>query len=254
MTGADGEEPVANRLELLRQLPGLRGDIAKRTVKDQIADKLSYMICSGLLRVGDELPSERELSGLLDVSRETVRGAIQVLAGRGMIEVSQGARTRVINADDYTLAQSVSAFREIRDYSLETVHGARRAIEVVVLARAAERIDDATLGRLATLLSQQSSMFDDPVRFQISDREFHEAIYRSCGNPLLANMVGDLYAYALDFRRRALKRPGAIERSWREHQALFEALCRRDPDAAVAAIAAHLDSVHITTLDAMEAP
>ena len=36
----------------------------------------------GILQVGDELPSERELASLLAVSRETVRGAIQTLAAK----------------------------------------------------------------------------------------------------------------------------------------------------------------------------
>ncbi|MBN9011420.1 MAG: GntR family transcriptional regulator, partial [Rhizobiales bacterium] len=47
------------------------------------------------LAVGDELPGERELSAILSVSRETIRGAIQTLAGRGLVDVAHGSRTRV---------------------------------------------------------------------------------------------------------------------------------------------------------------
>ena len=66
-------------MQLLARIPGDKSPIAKRTVKDQISDKLAYMIHSGLLRPGDELPSERELAATLGVSRETVRAAIGVL-------------------------------------------------------------------------------------------------------------------------------------------------------------------------------
>ena len=43
-----------------------------------------------------------------------------------------------------------------------------------------------------------------PVRFLISDREFHVAIYRAAENPLLADFTMDLYAYMLEHRRRAV--------------------------------------------------
>jgi len=63
-------------MEILQRLPGGESGIAKRTVKDQISDKLAYMILTGLLRPGDELPSERQLAGTLGVARESVRAAI----------------------------------------------------------------------------------------------------------------------------------------------------------------------------------
>ena len=49
------------------------------------------------------------------------------------------------------------------------------------------------------------------------------AIYRSSGNPLLADFVTDLYAFMLDHRRLAVSQPGAIEKSYRDHVAIYEA-------------------------------
>jgi DNA-binding FadR family transcriptional regulator len=74
--------------------PLLRAEIGRRTVRERISDKLASLIASGILQVGEELPSERELAALLAVSRETVRGAIQTLAAIGVVAVSQGSRTR----------------------------------------------------------------------------------------------------------------------------------------------------------------
>ena len=54
----------------------LQGSIVKRTVKEQISDKLASHITSGIFQVGDELPSERELASAFAVSRESVRSAI----------------------------------------------------------------------------------------------------------------------------------------------------------------------------------
>ncbi|MFM2289754.1 MAG: hypothetical protein RL684_2897, partial [Pseudomonadota bacterium] len=94
-------------MDIIPRVPGDRGGITKRTVKDQVSDKLTYMIHSGLLRPGDELPSERELAATLGVSRESVRAAIGVLQGRRMIEVSQGMRTRIRGPGSLPLHESL---------------------------------------------------------------------------------------------------------------------------------------------------
>src|SRR5574341_2129511 len=200
-------------MDLLARIPGDKGQIAKRTVKDQISDKLAYMIHSGLLRPGDELPSERELASTLSVSRETVRAAIGTLQARKMIEVSQGSRTRVLGPGPFPLHESVSTLGDLKHRSFEEVAEARAAVEVQVIWLAAQRIKPAQIARLEALLAEQEAMLDDPVRFQISDQEFHETLYRACGNPLLADVVFDFYGYALEQRRRALQRPGAIAHS-----------------------------------------
>lgn len=244
--------PKGIPMQLIERLPGLGNELSKKTIKEQISDKLAYMICSGLLQLGDELPSERELAAMLDVSRETVRGAIQTLAARGMIEVSQGARTKVIRNEGYELHDAVSSLRGLKDYKIETVYEARKAVEVAVIRDAAKRIKEKDIRRMEGLLKAQASMFDDPVRFQMSDREFHSIMYAASGNPLLVNFVQDLYAYALDYRRKVMKKAGAVKRSYEDHVAILDALKKHDADQAAVAIATHLDHVYKTTLTAMK--
>ena len=170
--------------EVFAQAPHLKAEIGRRTVRERISDKLASLVASGILQVGDELPSERELASLLDVSRETVRGAIQTLAAMGVVAVSQGARTRVVSRKIDTLKIGVTSPSAINAYDLESVHKARLLIERAVAAEAASRIDDDTLARLEQSLAIQKQTMRDPVHFLICDREFHITIYRSSGNPL----------------------------------------------------------------------
>jgi DNA-binding FadR family transcriptional regulator len=244
---------MSTPLRLIERVPGDRGQIVRRTVKDQISDKLAYMIHSGLVQPGDELPSERELAATLGVSRETVRAAIGVLQARRMIEVSQGARTRVLGRGAMPLHESVGILGDLRHRSLKEVTEARAAVEVQVVWLAARRITPHQLARLQALVDEQRSMVADPVRFQISDQEFHQTLYRACGNDLLAGVVFDFYGYALEYRRLALKRKDAIAQSVAEHQRIIDALRTRDPDAAVAAMRQHLEQVHRTTRAVMRA-
>ena len=238
---------MSTPVRLIERIPGDRGRIVKRTVKDQVSDKLAYMIHSGLVQPGDELPSERELATTLGVSRETVRAAIGVLQARRMVEVSQGARTRVLGHGAMPLQESLGALGGLQQRSLREVAEARAAVEAQVIWLAAQRIAPRQLARLQALVDEQRAMLADPVRFQISDQEFHQTLYRACGNDLLAGVVFDFYGYALEYRRLALKRRNAIAHSVAEHQAIVDALRARDPDAAVAAMRRHLEQVHRTT-------
>lgn len=238
-------------MELIDRIPGEHGRVSKRTVKDQISDKLAYMIHSGLLRVGDELPSERTLATTLEVSRETVRAAIGVLHARKMVEVSQGSRTRVVGPGLLPMHESVSTLGNLKDRTFEEVAEARAAVELQVIWLAAQRIGENELTRLSELVKDQQTMYADPVGFQISDREFHVALYKSCGNSLLVDVVSDFYDYALEYRRSALQRPGAIQHSVEDHRRIVEALRTRHPETAVGAMRSHLEQVQTTTLKEM---
>jgi len=226
---------------------GLGSGLERRTLKDAIVDKLSALIASGILVVGDELPGERVLASSLSVSRETMRGAIQTLAARGILDVSQGMRTLVAKTDFSTLSLGISTRMNIDNYDIHSVHSARMLIEQQVVGDAAERISADAIARLRSNLAVQKKSLTDPVRFLICDREFHVTIYRECGNTLLADIVTDLYTYILDFRRRAICQPGAIDGSVSDHQSILTALERRDRKAAMAAFAVHEERIYETS-------
>ena len=225
----------------------LRRSLERRTAKALIGDKLLALIASGVLKAGDALPGERELAAALLVSRETVRGAVQMLAGQGILSVAHGSRTRIANIDIEQLAVGITHPNAIDRYDLDSVHEARLLIEQEVVGDAAEKIDDEALAKLDDILAVQAGMFTEPLRFLISDREFHVTIYRACGNALLADFVTDLYTYMMEHRRRAMAQPDAIEQSFRDHAAIVKALCRHDRDAALDAFGQHLDRIYRTT-------
>ncbi|TCM71230.1 GntR family transcriptional regulator [Rhizobium sp. BK068] len=236
-----------NGSPILTQMPKVGQSLDRRTARDLIADKLMVLIATNMLRPGDVLPGERELANVLHVSRETVRGAIQTLSARGIVEVSQGSRTRVCNVDLSHLTVTIASPNAIDSYDLDDVHAARLHIELKVVGDAADRIDEETLGKLKSLLEAQKLCGDDAMRFLICDREFHIGIYRACGNPLLCDFVTDLYTYMMDHRRSAMSRPGAIDASYDDHTEIVEALERRDRDAVVGAFRQHLTRIYDTT-------
>ncbi|KEA63965.1 Transcriptional regulator, GntR family [Marinobacterium lacunae] len=225
--------------------------LRNKTKKEILAGKLLEMIFCGLLRDGDELPSERDLGQLFGVSRETVRGALGVIAAYGLIQVSHGAKTR-IRRTEALLARCAELAPELVDleinnFDLSTVYESRKIVEVAIARRAAANISDAGLSEMKALLAQQRKLFDEPVHFQLADKRFHKIIAEHGSNEILLSYSEELYAYGLNFRRQVMVQPGMIENSYQEHQEIYTALLERDAAAAEAAMLRHLDSVYRTT-------
>lgn len=221
--------------------------VSRITLKSQISDKLASMISTGLIAEGEFLPSERDLAETYDVSRETIRGALQQLSSNCFIEVTQGSRTKVRKGATKQIGIGLFS-TDLQSFDVATVAEARTVVEISILRSAAINITQESLDTLQAMMEVQEKVLHDPVAFQISDKEFHNVIYYSGQNDLLAKIATDVYSYALDFRTLALQEELSTERSLREHQQIYRALKNHDPDAAERAISGHVDSIFKSTL------
>jgi DNA-binding FadR family transcriptional regulator len=232
------------------------GIMTNKTKKDLLASKILEMIFTGLLRDGDVLPSERELGSMFGVSRETIRGALTVVSAYGLINVSHGAKTRV-NRNDELLQRCIELLPElsavqVNNYDVNTVFDSRKVIEPAIARNAAQIIDQKGLDALRKLLNQQKQLFKEPAHFQLADKNFHKLISEYAGNQILFKYTEDLYSYGLNFRRLVMQMEGSIERSYQEHEAVYQALAAHDPDRAEQAMLNHLESVYRSTVKAMQ--
>ena len=225
----------------------LMGEVSRRSVRDVIAEKLAALISSGVLAVGDPIPGERELAASLSVSRETVRGAIAVLTAHGILRVAQGARTTVAKADVGALGLGAPAIGLDGPYELEDVHEARLTVERQIAGNAARMASKETLATLAASIAAQEAARHDPVRFLLSDREFHAALYRAAANDVLFDIAMTLYNYLLNHRRRIVSDPEAVAASIADHRAILTALEERRPEDATEAVAIHATRIYETT-------
>jgi len=223
--------------------PALRDGINRQSLREQIAGSLADLITAGLLQECDELPAERDLAAMLGVSRDSVRGALQLLAERGILEIGHGTRTRVRQSPTIVDESLRFGLRRLPNLTDEAVFDARLLLEPELTGRASERIDQSTLDRLARLIEAQHDMTNDPVRFQISDREFHFAIFEAADNPVLISFASEAYAHAYTYRRELMRNHDGIPLAIAHHERVLEALSARDPKAATEAMRAHIETV-----------
>jgi DNA-binding FadR family transcriptional regulator len=157
---------------------------------ESIIEQVEAAILSGELVSGDRLPPERELQGLLDVSRNTLRESLRVLEQKGLIEVRKGQRGGVfvkpLNAAP--MAESLRLFIQSRRIRMEQISEFRQDLEGLVARRAALKGDPHQLREVERWLRIAGELAQAGVAqwdaFMQADREVHLALAAMAGNPL----------------------------------------------------------------------
>jgi DNA-binding FadR family transcriptional regulator len=221
----------------------------------RIADTVADAIEAGHYKLGDRLPTERELAEQFGVSRPTLREAMIALEMLGMIEARHGLGIYVTSnarpaAPTHEIDFEIGAFELIE---------ARRLFEGEAAALAATSIDDAQLAQLEALMVRMHE--EEEITGEDADREFHMIIARATGNGAIIATIENLW----DWRNRsplarnilARARGMGLEPRINEHRRVFEALKARDPAAARQAMRDHLERViehllHATETEAVQ--
>jgi GntR family transcriptional regulator, transcriptional repressor for pyruvate dehydrogenase complex len=121
-------------------------------------------------------------------------------------------------------------------------------LETEAAGRAAQLITDAAVREASDILAQVEPMVstsDDHFgAFIEADIAFHRVIAHASGNPALEALIEALASRTVRGRLwRAISEEGALHSTHREHQAILQAIARRDPDAARIRMATHLLAV-----------
>lgn len=206
--------------------------LARRSAAADVQAQLQAQIESGHYKENERLPSEADLARAFGVSRPVIREALMSLQALGLTASQTGKGTFVVSA-------RVSAPLFMGRYSPAHIREVRRAVEIPSARLAAERRTEADVGRLAELLARMEEA-DDPQKRNRYDADFHVAIAAAAGNPLIVKLIGQLRTvleeHALALGRTQRRREPART----EHRAIYDAIVRRDPDGAAAAMEAHL--------------
>lgn len=208
---------------------------------EQISRQLLQNIIAGNYQPGEKLPPERELSAIFDVSRVVVREALGALQAWGIISVRHGRGTTVNPIDEWNTLDPQVLLLLHGDEVIAQLMETRRIIEPELAALAAERITDTELDALRILkdLPETDSMEEHVER----DITFHLQIAKATHNPVLLMVLTSTSELLREGRRRIFTVPGELVKARHWHQAIFEAIERRDPEAAREAMANHTEQV-----------
>jgi DNA-binding FadR family transcriptional regulator len=213
--------------------------------REQVEEQIRSAILSGVLRSGERLPSEAELSRQFDVSRNTVREALHALATQNLISKVPGAGggsfVRSVDHESLgnVLSESMQSLLALGRIEFEEVALVRQHLEVPAARLAAGHRSQADLDLLRDIVQQQKSIsVDDPAVPEL-DARFHIAIAKASGNRVLAAFVAALHKQTEPVRYLDLS-PEVGTTTVRQHQAIVTAIAGGDEAAAELAIIEHL--------------
>jgi GntR family transcriptional repressor for pyruvate dehydrogenase complex len=217
----------------------LRAPDRRRLYEQLAARLLDYVEVTGL-RVGDRLPSERDLAEALKVSRASVRQATVALEVRGTLEVRHGDGIYLASLpNDSGHLMELTA----RRHRLPAILEAREALETQLAALAAARRTDAEIVAMEQALDVMAADIDEGGLGEKGARLFHEAITLAARSPLLADFMAGLAGPISESLHSSLSEPGRPPRSLRAHRQILEAIRRGDAPGARQAMRRHVNMV-----------
>jgi len=180
----------------------LLSPLKTESLTEVFIERFEHLILSGKLKIGQKLPSERELALQLGVSRPVVHEGLVILASKGLITMSP-RRGAVVN--DYRRDGSVEILNSLVNYQrnnldhdlVENLIQVRRLFEVENARLAALNCDQSGLQELQALIREEEQVsMDDTERIVELDFAFHLQVAMATGNmifPLLLNSFKKVY-------------------------------------------------------------
>ena len=237
-----GVPPAAVESAALTQAPMRR---RSRSLAHDLVEGIGAQIQGQVLKPGDKLPTESAIMQSYGVSRTVVREALSRLQAAGLVETRHGIGTFVleprpgqgfgIDPAEIATAVDVMAVLELR-ISLETESA----------GLAAQRRSDAQLAEMRAALDAFEANVGGKGDAISPDFRFHLAIAAATGNRYFADIMSHLGSTVIPRARINSSRvahedlPQYLRRVNREHEEIYQAIARRDPESARAAMRIHL--------------
>lgn len=208
---------------------------AMRAIKDAIF--------KGDFAPGQALPSEKELSVMLGVSRPVLREALRALQIQGFLDVRRGSRggTYVTDLSNISIKDNLKDLLRMGKVSMADLTQARFLIEPEVFRLAAGNATEAQLAEMAAVVREAKQTKDLKKQIRLHS-DFHRLVAKASGSPILLRFMQIIFDFMEVF---AITMQPANFRAHddKDHSEIFEALSRRDGVRAARLTKAHAEKV-----------
>lgn len=198
-----------------------------KSLTELVTEQLRTWIVNGELDLGSHL-SEARIAQDLAVSRTPVREAVNRLEMEGLLTVQPQRGTTVFSLGPEELAKLCDA---------------RVCLETTAMREAIRRNPDALHAALSPCVRRmtEARKADDVSAYLALDTEFHQHLFDFADNPFLNDAYQAIALKMAAIRNRLGRHPDHMTKSYNEHIAMTDSVRRRDIDAALAILRAHID-------------
>ncbi len=206
--------------------------IDKQNIVNIVYEQLKENIASGNWAPGSKIPSESQLQKMFNVSRVSIRSAIQRLRDLGIVVTYQGKGTFVsekigkIGINDFNLIMHLSE----KDFLDMMVF--RQTIEYKCLELAVKNATNEDFEDMEEALNQMFRYRDDYKKYSEADFNFHLAIAKASKNTVFFNVIHSIRDFYYQYLEELNRVIGVTLESMEVHLQLFRAIQKRDAEQA----------------------
>lgn len=210
-------------------------ELVSPSLTDLFIQELQRMILSGELKVGERLPTERELSENMKVSRAVVNGGLNQLANMGFIRIAPRKGAFV---NDYVAGGDIHVLTAIMEYNgwkftpeyLEPMLQIRKSIEPYFMELAAQHTDSPYLSKIPEIIT---ALKESPTLLSAGELIFHfyHTAALASGNvilPLLLRTFMPVY----QSMGSVIAQLGYLDDQIKEFESIYQAIIHGQSQAA----------------------
>ncbi|MFD1707885.1 FadR/GntR family transcriptional regulator [Siminovitchia sediminis] len=209
-----------------------------------IVDDIEEKINNEILKEGDKLPSERELTNTYQISRHGVRQALTVLKEKGLIQITPGKGAFVTSYNEDILTESLKRVAHKYDASMEEIWEVRKELELSVISKAVGRATNKNIEKLTSICKKMDNAIDVSA-FLSLDLKFHKTLADSTQNHILAALVHAFFEMTEDSPFVLTKYTSSyldiINKALKQHWVMIEALETQNHELAVNIMNEHME-------------
>jgi GntR family transcriptional repressor for pyruvate dehydrogenase complex len=226
--------------------------LRRSSTAERIVENLITIIKHRNLKVGDKLPSERQLCEMIGVSRPILREALRALQVMNIIDIRQGAGAYIKSLEPEDVVEHLDIVFHLDSSLYHDLYEARRVIEASIAAMAAEKIGDRELLLIEENIQQAVVEIDDEQAFFERDLELHEMILKAAGNRVIPVFMQSINKLALMTRQKTNAMPDTRRHTIQDHKAILTALKNHNGPESAAAMERHIRNVEQAFLNKTE--
>lgn len=218
-------------------------DLQLKSYKKVIA-YIKRQIVAGELSIGEKLPSERVLSEIIGVSRNSVREAIRTMDVMGVISSHHGAGNYITGHFENNLVESLSMMFLLNRINYRQISELRRALEMQALSLAIENITAQEIRQLEDITFQLEKTTEE--NNVVLDKKLHYNIALASRNTLIISILQALSEvidqFIIDLRREILSSPSR-EGLMEAHAKMVRSVVTKNKALAYEAVNAHFNII-----------
>jgi GntR family transcriptional regulator, transcriptional repressor for pyruvate dehydrogenase complex len=214
-------------------------------ISQNIVEQIRGAILEGELKIGDQLPSEKEFAKYFGVSKSSLREAYRVLEAYGLLEIRQGMTggAFVKKVDLATIKDSFVNYLFFQNPGIREYTQIRTFIEPQVVKICAQKITDKELEYLEDNILAMEQEPEGETFMSDLDIAFHKKLVEIAGNKILSLIVESVQTALINIKQIVHTDKNFLDSVCDSHRKIVDALRERDPEKASQEMIEHINEV-----------